>query len=141
MTGFKKSASVALLTLGLCILGVATVKLQNPQTPPQDKLELQGTIILLGLPLTLQGGMMVWQLYRDRQQAIAAMQQQQRDRLHALFFQQLLAHHGKITVIHFAMAANLSGSEARQFLDRKAVEFNADFEVSDRGDISYWFPL
>jgi len=53
----------------------------------------------------------------------------------------LKADNGRITVLQLAMEAQLSGEQAKQYLDQKAKEFNATFEPSDKGNISYLFHL
>lgn len=141
MTGFKKGASTLLLLLGVSILGIAIDKLQNPDTPPQDREELKACIVLLGLPFTLSGGLMAWGLHSDRSRSQQIQQKRERDRLQEIFYQLLQTHNGRIAVMPLAMAAGLSGEEARIFLDKKAIEFDADFEVSDRGEIFYCFNI
>ncbi|MBZ8178786.1 hypothetical protein [Oscillatoria salina] len=51
----------------------------------------------------------------------------------------LAENHGKITVMDLARKANLSAAVAKEYLDSKAKEFDADFEVSESGKISYKF--
>ena len=59
--------------------------------------------------------------------------------LHLLFYEQLEARQGRISVLEFAMAAQLTGAEAREFLDARAREFFANFEPTDSGDVLYTF--
>jgi hypothetical protein len=66
--------------------------------------------------------------------------QTQRRALHLLFYEQLEARQGRISVLEFAMASGLTGSEARAFLDARAREFFANFEPTDAGDVLYTFP-
>jgi len=65
--------------------------------------------------------------------------QAQRRALHLLFYDQLTARQGRISVLEFAMAAQLTGAEARTFLDARAQEFFANFEPTDGGDVLYTF--
>ncbi len=39
----------------------------------------------------------------------------------------------------FAKEANITGTEAKQYLDAKAKEFNASFNLSNEGGIYYHF--
>lgn len=139
MKRLKKSASALFMLLGISVLGVATQKLNNPDTPAQDREELKACILLLGLPFTLQGGAMAWGLYRDNKGGYHLQVKQERERIQSIFYQVIQAHDGKITVMRLALEAGLSVKKARKFLDEKAVEFDADFEVSDRGEIYYSF--
>lgn len=66
---------------------------------------------------------------------------QTKDEIQATFYRLLRANNGNITVMRLAMDAGLSGKEAQAYLDEKAKEFNANYEVSDKGDIVYRFPL
>ena len=65
--------------------------------------------------------------------------QVQRRALHMLFYEQLEARQGRISVLEFAMATQLTGAEARAFLDARAKEFFANFEPTDSGDVLYTF--
>lgn len=141
MKRFEKSACVLLLTLGIAILAIATEKLQNEYTPPQDREELKATILLLGIPFTVKGGLLAWGLYRSGKSDREAREQDRRDRLASIFYQLLQTSNGRVTAIRLALEAGVSGKEAQEFLDEKAVEFNAEFEVSARGDIFYSFNL
>jgi hypothetical protein len=61
--------------------------------------------------------------------------------LHRLFYDQLEARDGRLSVLEFAMATGLTGAEARAFLDARAREFWANFEPTDTGDVLYTFPM
>jgi hypothetical protein len=60
--------------------------------------------------------------------------------LHQVFYAELAANGGRISVLDFAIAAQITGSEARQFLDQRAKEFWGDFEPTAAGDVLYTFP-
>lgn len=59
--------------------------------------------------------------------------------LHRLFYEMLKANCGKVSVLDFAIAADLTGPQARAFLDARAREFYANFEPTEHGDILYTF--
>ena len=42
--------------------------------------------------------------------------------------------------MQFALETQLTATAARQYLDEKAKEFDATFDVSNEGAISYYFP-
>jgi hypothetical protein len=52
----------------------------------------------------------------------------------------LAIHRGRLSVLDFAIAAQITGREARQFLDQRAKEFWGDFEPTSAGDVLYTFP-
>ena len=56
-----------------------------------------------------------------------------------LFFRLVKEGEGRITLMRFAMEAQLSGEEAKQFLAQKVKEFDGNFDVSEQGDIAYRF--
>ncbi|WP_041780199.1 hypothetical protein [Allocoleopsis franciscana] len=58
-----------------------------------------------------------------------------------IFYEFLKQSKGQITLLQFAMEAKLTGTEARQFLEEQAREFNANFEVNDQGEIFYFFNM
>ena len=89
--------------------------------------------LLLGLPATVAGG---WLRRRLKQQA----EEETSDRLRSSFFRLVQEGNGNITVMRFAMDTKLSGEAAKQYLDEKAEEFNANFNVNDDGGVSYYFP-
>ena len=87
--------------------------------------------LLLPWLLLLAGGIASWyrwQRHRDFQQ-----------RLYTCFYSCLQTHEGSISALDFAMAAHITGSQARGFLDARAKDFFADFEPTDHGDIRYTF--
>ncbi|MEO0540519.1 MAG: hypothetical protein AAFZ80_06605 [Cyanobacteria bacterium P01_A01_bin.105] len=70
-----------------------------------------------------------------------AHQRQRQNTLNHVFYDLLQAQQGRISVLDFAMQAQLSGTEARQYLDAQARAFSARFEPTPQGDILYIFSL
>ncbi|WLT39776.1 hypothetical protein NON20_10375 [Synechocystis sp. B12] len=62
------------------------------------------------------------------------------ENLRKIFFQILEENKNTITVLQFCKAAEIDGKEAKEYLDQKAIEFNATFEASESGGIIYKFP-
>ncbi len=58
-----------------------------------------------------------------------------------IFFNLIEDNKGAITVMDLAMAADLSGTDAKKILEKFAVEFDATFEVTEQGHILYLFPI
>lgn len=71
--------------------------------------------------------------------ALVAGRKAKRDRIQAAFFNLIEASNGEITVLQFARAANLTGEEAQTYLDTRAKEFGAAFDVGPEGGIYYRF--
>ncbi len=46
---------------------------------------------------------------------------------------------GQITLLDFAMTAEITAIAARHYLDSRAQEFAARFEVTEQGDVVYVF--
>ncbi|MGC9505416.1 hypothetical protein [Baaleninema sp.] len=63
------------------------------------------------------------------------------DSLQELFYQLVRTNNGSITVMRFAMETGLSGKDAQAYLDEKAKEFNAHYDIDSRGNITYQFPV
>ncbi len=61
--------------------------------------------------------------------------------IRTIFFNLIQKNQGSITVMEFAMATNLSGTDAKKVLEKFAVEFDATFEVTEQGHIVYLFPV
>ncbi|MDB9375905.1 hypothetical protein [Nodularia sphaerocarpa] len=139
MTMIKKLTAGLMLAGGfLCLLAslVALSELEAEKNfiirqEAEDRL-LAGMI--LGIPLTAGGGYIFWGLRRRYEQELS-------DRLDEVFYHILQANHGRITVLQLAMEAKLPGKKAEEYLNQKSQEFNAFFESSNQGDITYLFSI
>ncbi|MBW4519648.1 MAG: hypothetical protein KME16_08100 [Scytolyngbya sp. HA4215-MV1] len=94
-------------------------------------------LIRLLLPLLLTvgaigSGWWAWHWYQQNRST-------RRAHFNALFYELIQANGGRITILDFAMTAHLPASDAQQFLDDRAKEFSAHFEVTDHGDVIYCF--
>jgi large subunit ribosomal protein L7/L12 len=133
MKRLQKISADVFLTIGLLLLMVPVVVLTRKDATPEDKMDALGGFVL-GIPATVWGGWLAWSLYQQRQN-------EGKNRLHSTFYRLLQEGNGKITVIRFALEAQLSAAVAQQYLDEKAKEFDADFGVSEEGSIFYYFSL
>jgi hypothetical protein len=66
--------------------------------------------------------------------------QKKEEYLRSIFFDLIKQNQGLITALDLAMAAKISGTEAKIYLDKFAREFDTHFEVTDEGHIVYKFP-
>ncbi|MCY7321306.1 MAG: hypothetical protein LH660_05770 [Phormidesmis sp. CAN_BIN36] len=90
------------------------------------------TLIFYGiLPVTIGG----WLALNNNPRS----QKLERDRLRKVLFTLLREGNGNINVLRFAMEADISGTEAKAYLDDQAKEFNATFNVSEEGKVFYYF--
>ncbi len=89
--------------------------------------------LLLGLPGVVLGGGL---FYQQQQQT----SKQESDRLISVFYQLVQTNQGTMSVMDFALAAELSGDRAKAYLDAKAREFDANFQTTDSGALYYCFP-
>jgi len=96
---------------------------------------------MFGVPTMVLGGWLSLSLYRQSKKAQKALQQQVSDRLQSIFYEMLQQNHGRVTVLGFAMQSQLPAPIAREFLDEKAKEFNANFKVNEEGAVSYHFDV
>lgn len=135
MKFFKKVSAGILLSLGFIFLMVGVSELSKKE---RDSDTLLGGLAL-GVPMLAGGGWIVWGLNRKYRQQLESEKKQKDDRLNSIFFRLLKEEKGKITALRMAMEAEISGEEAREYLDRKAKEFYATFDVDDRGEIFYLF--
>jgi len=122
------------LGVGLPITLMATVEILSSTEPAQDRQDAMAALILFGLPPSATGGWLIWNAYRQQQQ-------QDRDRLRSAFFHLLRQGNGHLTVLQFAMETGLDGEAARTYLDQRAREFSATFEVTEDGKLFYDFAI
>jgi hypothetical protein len=87
-------------------------------------------LVIVGL---VGGGWWLWNRYQ-------LQTRQQQHHLNSVFGQLLQEHQGRISVLDFAMRANLKPLHARKYLDEWAKECSAQFDVTEEGDILYYFP-
>ena len=151
MKTVEKIASGWLLLLGFVFLLLPASTLDRGSTQNQNMPicstpnvnEARDTAIgglILGVPSVLLGGWLALGAYRQGQQEKKVIAQQAGDRLHSAFFELLQAGNGYITILQFALEAQLTATAAKQYLDERAKEFDATFDVSNEGAISYYFP-
>ncbi|GCL36167.1 hypothetical protein SR1949_12690 [Sphaerospermopsis reniformis] len=154
----EKLAAGWLLTLGFMFLTISVTagieKLTAEKSiniPTQDEYDWQNpdyenndTIvggIIFGVPSLILGGWLALGLYKESRQNKKAITQQNHERLQSQFYQILQANNGKITLLSFAMQSQLPAAEAKEYLDQKAKEFNANFQVNEEGGVSYHFDV
>ncbi|MBE9039535.1 hypothetical protein IQ235_01830 [Oscillatoriales cyanobacterium LEGE 11467] len=135
----RKAAAGLLLAIGFPIVLLSGTHLADPSAGVR---ELSLVILtFVGLPPTTTAGWLLWGLWEQSRVERVAQAQARVDRLAATFFQLLKENNGAVTPLQFAMKAQLPGSEAKEYLEFRAQEFDAEFEVNDRGKILYLFDI
>ncbi|MEH2321393.1 hypothetical protein [Nostoc sp.] len=97
--------------------------------------------LIFGVPTLTLGTWLALGLYRQSRQEKKALNQQVSDRLQSVFYEMLQENQGRVTVLGFAIQSQIPAANARQYLDQKAKEFNANFKVNEEGAISYHFDV
>jgi hypothetical protein len=129
-----KLAIGLLLGFGLPITLLAMAELLDPTNPPQDREEAKAALVIFGLAPVSLGSLLLWNIRQHSQQ-------QQTERLQSRFFDLLQTNRGQITPLQFAIATGLNGKLAKAYLDERAREFDAVYNVTADGTIVYYFEL
>ncbi|MDZ8256898.1 hypothetical protein [Nostoc sp. ChiQUE01b] len=122
------------------IIPVGEYEFNAPNATYEDNNAAVGGLIF-GVPTLTLGTWLALGLYRQSRQEKKAINQQVSDRLQSIFYEMLQENHGRVTVLGFAMQSQLPAAHARQYLDQKAKEFNANFKVNEEGAVSYHFDV
>jgi hypothetical protein len=108
---------------------------------PALKLILPAALLLLVLQkilpllLAIATASGAWHILRRYQQ----QQQRQQGNLDEIFYQLIREHQGRITVLDLAMNTKLPPQQVQEYLDQRAAEFSAQFEVTEQGGMVYYF--
>ena len=123
-----------LLGIGLPVTVFTVSALNNPEATDTRKIWL--TLYALGLtPIAISQHLISEEQRRSRKQ------QEEHNRLQSTFFKLLKQGDGRITALGFAMETGLTGAMAKAYLDERAEEFTANFDVDEEGNMSYRFNL
>jgi len=121
-----------LLGIGVPIVLFAVTDLANPKSDNKEGAFV--ALCLFGLSPTALGS---WLVINGRRNS----EQERRDRLQATFYRLLKQGNGRITPLSFAMETSLPGELAKAYLDERAREFGANFDVDEAGNMFYRFNL
>lgn len=131
-----KVAAGVLYTIGFVFLAVTVSVVVTKNSSSENKDAALGGLIL-GLPATAAATMIL--VNSDKTEK--AQTKQLVRQTEQIFLEMVTANNGRITAIKFAIATNLSLQEPKQYLDQKAIELNANFEVTDTGGVNYYFDV
>ncbi|WP_448574117.1 ribosomal protein L7/L12 [Trichothermofontia sp.] len=127
-------AAKILLILGLILLASGLYAPFDPDNTPEEKRSGLVACLLFSTPMLIGSG---WLMWRSQQRKL----KQESDRLQSIFLQLLQTEQGRLTPLRFAMESALEYKLAKAYLDAKALELNANFEVDDQGNVLYAFPI
>lgn len=65
--------------------------------------------------------------------------QKKLEQLNSVFYQLVQENNGWVTALDLAMKSNVPGTEVQQYLDERAREFAAHYEVTEQGGMIYYF--
>ncbi|MEG3862824.1 hypothetical protein [Microcoleus sp. herbarium12] len=102
--------------------------------------------ICLTAVASFESGTMFWAIATTAGIAWAykLYQQQQKHKqasLDLVFYRLIKENQGRVTALDLAMNAKLPGSKVQEYLDERALEFAADFQVTEEGGILYYFQI
>ena len=135
---FKKIGAGVLFAIGAPIVVLAGYGLLDGSETIR---QLSIVIMAIGLPPTGIAGWLMWSLVRQHQRDTIALNQAQRQKLQATLFRLLKQNDGRVSLLQFAMEADLPGDSAKDYLKHQAKVFDADVEVSTGGNPIYCFEV
>lgn len=125
-----------LFSVGFIFLTVTVSSIITKNPTEKDRSAALGGVIL-GVPAIASGAWIVWGLRKKQEK----LERERYSQIETTFLELLQANNGKITTINFAIATKLSLEESKQYLDKKAIQLNANFNVGEDGGVSYQFLL
>jgi hypothetical protein len=134
MRPITKVLAIGSLAFGLLMTVPTTAEVVGIKAPPSKRSDSAVALLCLGIVPMAIGGWLLWDGKRRQQQF-------QSGHLDDLFYMLLRQNAGTITPLGLAMQSELSGTAAKAFLDDRAREFNANYEVTESGDILYVFDV
>ncbi|BBD63059.1 hypothetical protein NIES2109_59090 (plasmid) [Nostoc sp. HK-01] len=137
----KKLLAFCFLGFGIPFSIFMFLEMMNPKAAPKDKEGAVAALIIFTIPSTIIGGGLSWSLVQQKKREQIFLIESEQKRIRLVFLELLESNFGTITVLQLAKNADISTQLAKQYLDEKALELSADFEVNENGNISYRFLL
>jgi hypothetical protein len=134
MKPITKALAVVSLAFGLLMTVPTTAEVVGIKAPPSQRSDSAVALLCLGLAPIGLGSWLLWDGKRRQQQF-------QSGHLDDVFYTLLRQNAGTITPLGLAMQSELSGAAAKAFLDDRAREFNANYQVTEAGDVLYVFDV
>lgn len=121
-------------TFGSVITILAIAAIARFERGTADRQEAIASLLLFGLAPIAVGSGLAWDRHR-------CASQERHARLQHAFYTMVKNGRGRMSVLTFAMETGISGMEARAFLEARSHEFQAQFDVTEQGEIIYRFDL
>jgi hypothetical protein len=134
MKSMTKTLALVSLAFGLLMTIPTTAEVIGIKAPPSQRSDSAVALLCFGIAPMALGGWLLWDGKRRQQRF-------QSGHLDDLFYMLLRQNAGTITTLGLAMQSELSGAAAKAFLDDRAREFNANYEVTAQGDVVYVFDV
>lgn len=135
----KKILALCFLLFGIPFSAGMIWEIMNPKTAPQDKDNAIAALIILTIPSTVMGGWLSWSLVQHKKTEQTLLIESEQKRIELVFLELIENNSGKITVLQLAINAQIPTQSAKEYLNEKAKELSADFEVNEDGNVSYFF--
>jgi hypothetical protein len=134
MKPITKALAVVSLAFGLLMTIPTTAEVVGIKAPPSKRSDSAVALLCFGIAPIALGSWLLWDGKRRQQRF-------QSGHLDDVFYTLLRQHAGTITPLGLAMQSELSGAAAKAFLDDRAREFNANYQVTEAGDVVYVFDV
>lgn len=131
MNLFKKIAAGFCLSLGFAFLLVTVSGIVERDENSDRRSDIWGGL-LFGVPTTVAGGWLIYDLSQKHRQQKAAY-------IRSKFYSLIKEKQGIVGVLDLAMEAQISGEQARFYLEQFSQEFAADFEITEENKVIYRF--
>ncbi|MEL6457564.1 MAG: hypothetical protein AAFQ91_04840 [Cyanobacteria bacterium J06621_15] len=130
----KVSAGLLLSFSSIFLMHVTVEALstKNNQATQEEKQQRAFAGLALGLSGVGLGSLLIMSLKKQNQKQLTS-------HLQSTFYRLVEEQKGQISLLRFAKEAEVTGEEAKLFLDIKAQEFNATFDHSQNGGVYYHF--
>ncbi|AVH64167.1 hypothetical protein CDG77_19215 [Nostoc sp. 'Peltigera membranacea cyanobiont' 213] len=135
----KKFLAVCFLLFGIPLSAVIILELLSPKTPAKEKENYVTALTIFTIPSTIVGGWLSWSLVQQNRKEKALLIESEQKRLQLALLELIEQNSGRVTVLQLAKNAEISTQLAKQYLDDKAKELNAAFEVNEEGNVLYHF--
>ncbi len=135
----KKFLAGCLLLFGIPFSVVMICEIINPKTADLDKKNSVSALTILTIPSTVMGGWLSLSLVQQKKREQTLLIESEQKRIEFVFLELIENNSGKITVLQLARNAQISTQSAKEYLDEKAKELGANFEVNEDGNVSYRF--
>jgi hypothetical protein len=124
----------SILLMHVTVEALSTNNNKATQEQKQEMADRAFAGLALGLSGVGLGSSLILSLKKQHQRQLTS-------HLQSTFYRLVEEQRGEISLLRFAKEAEITGEEAKLFLDSKAQEFNATFDHSNNGGVYYHFHL